>query len=206
MGHLWLKDHLNVTVDYGWQIDPFGHSSLTPSMYAQLGFKAMIGNRIPVPEKENLRAKKDLQFIWEGSGSLKDDNRMYTHILYDHYDYVGKVYNPKDMAATGVESRFEVTSKRFFSHIKDIQRSYKHNVILIPWGTDFGYQEQKEFDINNQFINYLLTHKKTQDNIADIRLATLNDYFTLVGKNPEKTPVKLFKQDFFPYSGQKSWS
>eukprot|EP01133_Synstelium_polycarpum_P010798 gene10798-12583_t len=144
MGHLWLKDHLNVTVDYGWQIDPFGHSSLTPSMYAQLGFKAMIGNRITVSDKQRLKTSRDLQFIWEGSGSLKDDNRMYTHILYDHYDYVDSVYNPKDYNPEEHPSQYYWAKRDFLNYVKSVQSAYQNgDVILIPWGTDFGYQDQK---------------------------------------------------------------
>ena len=36
--HLFLLDQLNVRPAFGWQIDPFGASSFTPYMFAEMGY------------------------------------------------------------------------------------------------------------------------------------------------------------------------
>ncbi len=39
-GAQFLKHHLNASATVGWHIDPFGHSSSTPSLWADIGFNA----------------------------------------------------------------------------------------------------------------------------------------------------------------------
>ena len=47
LGHSYLKEELNVTnIKIGWQIDPFGHSSLTPALFEKMGFEALVMSRI----------------------------------------------------------------------------------------------------------------------------------------------------------------
>ena len=38
-GLRWLRATFNATVETGYQIDPFGHSSLTPVLFRAVGFK-----------------------------------------------------------------------------------------------------------------------------------------------------------------------
>jgi hypothetical protein len=38
-GHQWLWDTLGVRPEYGWQVDPFGASTVTPTLFAWMGFK-----------------------------------------------------------------------------------------------------------------------------------------------------------------------
>jgi alpha-mannosidase len=50
IGYNFLKKELNVTkIRTGWQIDPFGHSSLTPALWEKMGFETMVFQRIPEP-------------------------------------------------------------------------------------------------------------------------------------------------------------
>eukprot|EP01133_Synstelium_polycarpum_P013702 gene13702-16148_t len=205
-GHMWLKDNLNVTIRYGWQVDPFGHSSSTPGIYNQFGIKAMVGSRITVAERERLRSQGDMQFVWEGSGSTLGDSRMFTHLLCEHYDYIHPVYYPMSFEEKNPD--FTYAGQRFLESVMNLRKSYKSsNVLMVPWGTDFGFREQKEFNINNKFIDYLQT-KKADYGIDDIRYGTLSEYFELAAKTTSQTQsFKLFKQDFFPYAtGQQPWS
>lgn len=45
-GHEYILRQFNVRPTVAWQIDPFGHSSLTPTLFAQMGYKALVINRI----------------------------------------------------------------------------------------------------------------------------------------------------------------
>ena len=42
------------TILFNRQIDPFGASSLSPTLYSMAGFQAMVGNRIPSKNKNNI--------------------------------------------------------------------------------------------------------------------------------------------------------
>lgn len=46
-GFTYLRENLNVTkVKVGWQLDPFGHSSLTAALLSKMGFEALVFSRI----------------------------------------------------------------------------------------------------------------------------------------------------------------
>ena len=46
-GYNFLKKELNITrLKTGWQIDPFGHSSLTPALWEKMGFETLFFSRV----------------------------------------------------------------------------------------------------------------------------------------------------------------
>ena len=98
-GHRFFKEVLEVpNITIAWQIDPFGHSSLTPSIFEQMGFDYMVMNRIDedfrvIFTQEELRSSKDMEFLWRAHG-LGASRGIFTHILYKHYD-LPDFFNPK---------------------------------------------------------------------------------------------------------------
>jgi hypothetical protein len=47
MGFQYLKKELNVTkIKVGWQLDPFGHSSLTAGLFSKMGFEYLVFSRV----------------------------------------------------------------------------------------------------------------------------------------------------------------
>ena len=47
LGHEYLRKTFGVRPKIGWQIDPFGSSISTPTIFAKMGFDAHVINRIP---------------------------------------------------------------------------------------------------------------------------------------------------------------
>lgn len=41
-GQQWVKNQLNVTAEYGWAIDPFGHSATHSHLLKSSGLKGMV--------------------------------------------------------------------------------------------------------------------------------------------------------------------
>lgn len=68
---------------YGWQIDPFGHSSVAHRHFMEMGFKATVGCRIDYTLKAQMEKEQRLEFDWFPSASAPD-RRIFTHILDRH--------------------------------------------------------------------------------------------------------------------------
>lgn len=73
-------------VAVAWQIDPFGHSGLSPALFRQFGFQYFVGNRIDQSFKEGLKSESALEFIWQGSG-LGSQTEILAHILPESYSF-----------------------------------------------------------------------------------------------------------------------
>ena len=65
-GHDYLEKLFGIRPHIGWQIDPFGHSSLTPSLWSLMGYDAMVINRINYLTKKQYKQTKSMEFVWQG--------------------------------------------------------------------------------------------------------------------------------------------
>lgn len=65
-GHDYLLKNFGITPKVAWQIDPFGHSSVTPSLFQQMGFEALVINRIHHGLKDFFKGKQTMEFLWRG--------------------------------------------------------------------------------------------------------------------------------------------
>jgi alpha-mannosidase II len=86
-----------------------------------------------------------------------------------------------------------------------------HNVVLIPLGDDFRWQDMRE--ANDQYINYemLINYMNSRkDWNVDIRFGTLSDYFELLKQQSEKKNKRFetLSGDFFTYADRQDhyWS
>ena len=66
-GHEFLLKTFGVRPKIGWQIDPFGHSAMTPALFANLGYDATVINRIHFQQKSKFKATRHMEFLWEGA-------------------------------------------------------------------------------------------------------------------------------------------
>ena len=86
-GFDYLKQEIGVDkVRIGWQLDPFGHSSLTSSLWEKMGYDVMVVARIDEFLKDKWEKEGDLEFIWKGEG-LGAENGIFTHVLNEHYSF-----------------------------------------------------------------------------------------------------------------------
>ncbi len=69
-GHRFLKEEFGYIPRCGWQIDPFGHSSVQAgAMGAAMGFDAMFFGRADWEDMSVRKSLKQLEFLWGGTGS-----------------------------------------------------------------------------------------------------------------------------------------
>jgi hypothetical protein len=74
-----------VTPTVGWQIDPFGASSVVAEHNTLSGFKYHIIDRINWRLKTELEKNLAMEFVWQPSKSLGKNNQILTHILDANY-------------------------------------------------------------------------------------------------------------------------
>lgn len=89
-GFTYIRENLNVTkVKVGWQLDPFGHSSLTAALLNKMGFESLVFSRIEdnhrvIIKQKYLELGVNSEFIWKPEG-FGEKLGILTHVLNDHY-------------------------------------------------------------------------------------------------------------------------
>ena len=88
VGHRFILETFGVTPSKGWQIDPFGSSAATPTLFARMGFDATVTNRINFETKSLWQNSTSLEFVWDTlppkTGSPKDT--LFAHVM-DEFGY-----------------------------------------------------------------------------------------------------------------------
>jgi hypothetical protein len=95
-GHSFLNKTFDIPhPTVGWQIDPFGHSALTPTLMQKFGYEVLVVSRIDERLKlGQLHMEGNLEFMWKGA-DLGSQTAMLTHDLYKHYS-MPRELNPLD--------------------------------------------------------------------------------------------------------------
>ena len=88
LGLDFLKETFGIRPNIGWQIDPFGHSTVTVSVLHKLGYDGLVGNRISQDFKDKMSKGDGFNFLWEGHqvSAKKEEATMFTHIIQHHYN------------------------------------------------------------------------------------------------------------------------
>eukprot|EP00003_Mantamonas_plastica_P005509 TRINITY_DN1441_c1_g2_i4.p1 TRINITY_DN1441_c1_g2~~TRINITY_DN1441_c1_g2_i4.p1 ORF type:complete len:1388 (-),score=486.72 TRINITY_DN1441_c1_g2_i4:112-4029(-) len=207
-GHAYLEKTLGVKPRVGWQIDPFGHSALTPSLFAQMGYDAMVINRIPFYKKAEFKNTKRMEFIWRGSGSLGKDTEILTHVLHTHYS-APRGFDWEEGAPPLYEGSTLVSRAQMFAgEMKNRANAYRTNNLLVPFGDDFKFKNAE-----GQFGNMdkLIDHINSGGYGINIQYGTVANYFDAVKKAELQKPnirFPIFTADFYPYAdnAQSYWS
>jgi alpha-mannosidase len=65
-GHQYLIKQFGIVPRVAWQIDPFGHSAVTPTLFSLMGMQSLVINRIHHQIKDYFKEIKHMEFIWKG--------------------------------------------------------------------------------------------------------------------------------------------
>lgn len=86
IGHEFLQKEFNVKPNIGWHVDPFGHSSANPRLFADMGFEAWWFARIDAQDKEQRIKDKSLNYLWRPfSKHFGNQKQLFTGVMKDHY-------------------------------------------------------------------------------------------------------------------------
>ena len=189
----------------GWQVDPFGSSSVTISNLHKLGYDVFIGDRISQDYKETLRNKDGNLFYWEGHQVAKEksESNLFSYMLQYHYDvphtWFDRGFIEVDKSGRFKEHVFDIKIDRMiksFNAITNDTISEYH--VMVPMGGDFAYQDaEKVFAELDKFIGNLTEFGNSKGYNTTIKYGNLYEYFKVL-KNQDLT-YGQFKSDFLPY-------
>ncbi|CAG9323240.1 MAN2A2_5 [Blepharisma stoltei] len=201
-GHQYLNKEFGITkVRVGWQIDPFGHSALTPSLWSKFGYEFLVTNRINVGLRDELRRDGNIEFLWEGV-NFGHNESIFTHNLYDHYD-PPQVLHPYKNHCFGYGPISDNILNRCLNIIYNLfnerKSAYKHDKLMLLYGDDFYYMNSDEGEKLYKRIEALRDYAEKSNEYPNmkIKIATASEYFDAV-KN-SKPKLSVYKGDLLPY-------
>uniref|UniRef100_A0A8C0M4B0 Alpha-mannosidase n=1 Tax=Canis lupus familiaris TaxID=9615 RepID=A0A8C0M4B0_CANLF len=223
-GHGFLYETFGIRPRFSWQIDSFGASATTPTLFALAGFHAHVISRIDYALKDTMQNSQGLQFVWRGSPTLSAQQEIFTHVL-DQYNYCsprcapGKDpsghswmlarVTPMSLYAAWNEAGGTLTGASGPSgSVSGSERAtwFRTPHLLWPWGCDKQF-----FNASLQFSNMdpLLDFINSNSSKLGISVeyATLADYFEAVQAHNASWRVHTHG-DFLPYSSDpfQAWT
>jgi len=195
LGYEYLRSRFGIVPRFGYDIDPFGHSSHVAHLYKQMGVEMIIMNRVHWKIKQMMKQSQNLEFLWMTNAQLM----LFTHILHTHY----AAPQGFDFENPGVpnihQGNVAQRSQLFVDKMRERARAYRTNVILIPWGDDFKFR-----DASRQYSSMDLLIQWINSNVGDVHIqySTVSRYFDDMQHEATEREVKfsVVSHDFFPYA------
>ncbi|XP_015247239.1 PREDICTED: epididymis-specific alpha-mannosidase [Cyprinodon variegatus] len=228
-GHGFLYQTFGVRPQFSWHVDPFGASAATPVLFSLAGFNAHLISRIDYDLKDSMQKKKEMQFVWRGSPSLKAQQEIFTHTM-DQYSYCtpshlpfsnrsGFYWNgvalfpdpPKDgvypnMSLPVTKETMRSYAETMVENIKQRAAWFRTNHLLWPWGCDKQfYNSSVQFRNMDPLMTYI--NQNSKEFGVTVQYATLSEYFLSVHQSNLTWAVRG-SEDFLPYSTEpyQAWT
>uniref|UniRef100_A0A4W6CRT5 alpha-mannosidase n=1 Tax=Lates calcarifer TaxID=8187 RepID=A0A4W6CRT5_LATCA len=228
-GHGFLYETFGVRPQFSWHVDPFGASSTTPVLFALAGFNAHLISRIDYDLKDTMQKKKNLQFVWRGSPSLKEKQQIFTHTM-DQFSYCtpshlpfsnssGFYWNgvalfpdpPKDgvypnMSLPVTKETVHAYAQTMVENIKQRAAWFRTNHVLWPWGCDKQfYNSSVQFNNMDPLMKYI--NQNSKEFGVTVQYASLSEYFQAIYQSNLVWEVRG-SEDFLPYSTEpyQAWT
>ena len=182
-GLSFLRQTFGTRPSFEWHIDPFGHSLFMPELYSQLGYKAVVINRVPDKAKQSMRASKGLQFYWKYPSSKFS---IFTHVLDTHYEM------PKELNGTNTASLVQ----ELVPILKQRLKWFKTNQLMFPFGGDYSFLDAgTQFATMDAIIDYINANSSVYN--MTMRYSTLSEYFSALMTSAATYETRT--DDFYPY-------
>lgn len=198
LGHDILKQLLGeVSIRSGFQIDPFGPSSFSPTFQALAGTEQVIHDRFSDALKDKFKSEKALEFVWQGNDLLGQYSQVMYHVLDESYsspsglDWEDPRYPPDNVNSSNVESFARV----LFDIVMPKLQWYRTPNVMLPIGGDFHFENASlQFDNWKRIISHInaneimYNHELKLESI-EIRFSTAKDYFDALALSNTSFPV-----------------
>ncbi|XP_022619926.1 epididymis-specific alpha-mannosidase [Seriola dumerili] len=228
-GHGFLYETFGVRPQFSWHVDPFGASATTPVLFALAGFNAHLISRIDYDLKDTMQKKKNLQFVWRSSHSLKDKQQIFTHTM-DQFSYCtpshlsfsnssGFYWNgvalfpdpPKNgvypnMSLPVTKETVHAYAQTMVENIKQRAAWFRTNHVLWPWGCDKQfYNSSVQFNNMDPLMKYI--NQNSKEFGVTVQYASLSEYFQAIYQS-DLVWESRGSEDFLPYSTEpyQAWT
>jgi lysosomal alpha-mannosidase len=203
-GHEYLFRNFGKRPHFAWNVDPFGHSSVTPLLFKQMGFEAVVINRIRYDLKDSFKRGQTMEFLWETP--MGD---LFAHVLHTHYS-APQGFDWEDGMPQVTPGNVGDRARQLQGILSDRANAYRTCNLLVPFGDDFKFKRASyQFENMDQLISEINSKPQVYQNLH-LRYATLSDYFKAVSAEGKDTNITfpVFKGDFFPYAdnAQSYWT
>ena len=181
-----------------------GHSWVIGGLWAEIGFDMFAISRINYEYLLERESSQNIEFIWKGSNSLGEDGYIFVHLLNNTYSTPAEiqftsgkntVYLQNDATLPTFSTNFVQLAQSFITDVRERSKWYRHNNIIIPYGSDFAHQNSfqtmLQMDKLMDYINSNQTYNVT------IFYSSLEEYIIAVNKLNLTWPLET--QDFFAY-------
>ncbi|CAF3219791.1 unnamed protein product [Rotaria socialis] len=212
LGFRFVKDELRICSQpaVAWQLDLFGHGREINSLFAQMGYDAILFGRLDYQEKEQRTIEKTLQMIWKvNENAPQNEQWLFTGILPNLYhppetlalksDTIGALLRPTD-ADTLPESA-SVYSKRLLDELRSQQSKYNSTNIAVIYGGDFEYEDATQYFQNiDAMIDTInrVQNKTNGQKQFHVHYSTPSCFIHALSQEKRSWPVR--KGDFLSYA------
>ena len=199
-GIAYIRQNFGVVPSIAWQIDPFGHSAVSPAVFAQLGFGALVINRIHAQIKDKLKQTQQMEFLWKRADN---GSALLTHVLHTHYS-APQGFDWEEGARQVDSNSVASRANELIATLRQRANAYIHGHLLVPFGDDFKFRNaNNQFHNMDQLIEYINRNSVELGNIH-IQYSTVSEYFQAIKNNNNNNKVSnKFPEltgDFFPYA------
>ncbi|CAF4365869.1 unnamed protein product, partial [Adineta steineri] len=128
-GFRFIKDELRTCSQpaVAWQLDLFGHGREINSLFAHMGYDAILFGRLDYQEKEQRTNEKTLQMVWKVDENAPESKQwLFTGILPNLYhppetlglksDVVGSLLRPSDVET--MQESASIYSRRLLEELE----------------------------------------------------------------------------------------
>ncbi|KAK8944596.1 hypothetical protein KSP39_PZI007703 [Platanthera zijinensis] len=202
LGHRAIKRQFNKIPRTGWQIDPFGHSSVQGYLLgAELGFDSIFFARIDYQDRHQRRLDKSLEVIWRGSRTFGPSSQIFASAFPVHYSpphgFNFELYDDSVLVLDDPlidDYNVKVRVNDFINAALAQANLTRTNHIMWTMGDDFQYQYAESwFKQMDKLINYV-----NQDGRINALYSTPSIYTDAKYAANESWPLKT--NDYFPYA------
>jgi hypothetical protein len=223
-GHRFLKEEFGYVPRIGWQIDPFGHSSVQAgAMGAAMGFDAMFFGRADFEDMKARKELRQLEFLWRGTGAGPTTCDMDGMIFTGNF--ASGNYGPPDgfnfessvsdtpvqddtrLRGFNVDERVDLFVKR----CHELAAVTRGDDIMFTMGSDFHYSSAEAWFTNLDKLIGAVNARFSRDSAnghhhrrIEVFYSTPDQYVVSKARQAEASsgrvsyPVKV--DDFFPYA------
>ncbi|ODN03448.1 Alpha-mannosidase 2 [Orchesella cincta] len=233
-GHQWLFQHLGYIPKNGWSIDPFGMSPTMAYFLRRVGINNMLIQRTHYSIKKHLSKIQELEFKWRQSWDSVGKTDILCHMMpfysYDvphtcgpdpkiccQFDFkrmsgVSRLTCPWHASPQPIVTRnVQARSMLLLDQYRKKAMLYKTNVLLVPLGDDFRWEDQPEWTAQVSNYEKIFDYINSQPSLhAEVKFGTLDDYFKALNLevSEQRFTPSVLTGDFFTYADRDDhyWS